>query len=352
MIQQSSSVRVAPGREYSPASGVVRVGPLMGLPELVRELGCDPAPVFASAGFSLDQFADPDVEIPFVPASRLLADCVEATGCSHLGLLLGERADPSLLGVLGFMLRAASDVGAALRTLMRHLDLQDRGAVPILVTKGRETSLGYSVYLSGVEATDQIYDLSTAVICQIMRSLCGPEWKPAEVLLPRRQPRVIEPYRRFFRAPLVFDADHSAVVFATRWLDHTIASADPFLYRHLEQEADRLRAHRQSSFAANVRQLLRRALTNGKIAVTDVAAQLLMHERTLNRRLQEEGTTYRRELEAVRYEVAKQLLTDSEIPLSKIATALQYADATAFSRAFKRWSESTPAQWRSDHCAP
>jgi AraC-like DNA-binding protein len=321
----------------------------MGLPALVRELGHDPAPIFSAVGFSLDQFNDPDVEIPFGSASRLLARCVEATGCNSLGLRLGERADPSLLGVVGFMLRAAPDVGAALRTLVRHLDLQDRGAVPILVTKGKETSLGYSIYLSGVEATDQIYDLSTAVICKIMRSLCGAEWYPAEVLLPRRQPRETEPYRRFFRAPLVFDAEHSAVVFPTRWLDHPIASADPFLYRHLEQEADALHAHRQSSFAANVRQLLRRSLTTGKIAVTDISDQLHMHERTLNRRLREEGTNFRRELEAIRYQVARQLLADSEMPLSKIATALDYADATAFSRAFKRWSGFTPTRWRSDH---
>ena len=84
----------------------------------------------------------------------------------------------------------------------------------------------------------------------------------------------------------------------------------------------------------------------------DVADQLHIHERTLNRRLQEEGSSFRRELEAVRYEVAKQLLADSEIPLSKIASALHYADATAFSRAFKRWSGTTPSRWRRDQGEP
>lgn len=351
MMQKPAGPGMAAGGQQLLEERIVRVGPLMGLPALVRELGRDPGPIFAAVGFSPAQFADPDEEIPFVPASRLLARCVEATGCDHLGLLLGERTDPSSLGVAGFMLRTAPDVGTALRGLVRHLDLHDRGGVVTLVSKEQQTSLSYAIYLSGVEAADQIYDLSMAVVCKIMRGLCGAKWKPTEVLLPRRRPREPEPYRRFFRTPLRFDADHTAVVFPTRWLDHPIASADPLLHRHLEQEADELHAHRQTSFASGVRRLLRKSLASGKIAVTDIAKQLHMHERTLNRRLQEEGTSFRRELEEIRYQVARQLLADSRIPLAKIATALDYADATAFSRAFKRWSGSTPAQWRGRHMA-
>ena len=343
---------VRAGGQHVLAERIVRVGPLIGLPALVRDLGCDPDPIFAGAGFDLAQFADPDVEIPFVSASRLLARCVEATGCNHLGLLLGERVDPSSLGVGGFMLRAAPDVGTALRSLVRHLDLHDQGAVATLGTKGRETSLGYAIYLSGVEAADQIYDLSMTVVCRIMRALCGAGWSPTEVRLSRQQPQELAHYRQFFGAPLRFDAEQSAVIFPTRWLDHPIASADPLLHRHLEKEADDLHARQQTSFSAKLRQLLRTSLAARKITASDIAKQLHMHERTLNRRLREEGTTFRRELEEIRHEVARQLLANSKMPLSKIATALNYADTTAFSRAFKRWSGSTPAQWRSRHTDP
>ena len=337
-----------PGRKRRAlAEGVVRVGPLMGLPGLLRDLGSDPEPVFAAAGFNTDQFADPDFEIPFVAGSRLLARCVAETGCGHLGLLLGEQADPSSLGIAGFMLRSAPDVGTALRALANHLDLHDRGAVVTLASKEGETSLGYAIHLAGVEATEQIYDLSMSVVCKIMRSLCGSGWKPTKVLLPRRQPRNPAPYRRFFRAPLSFDEEQAAVVFPSRWLDHLIAGADPFLHRHLEQQAAELQARRERSLAADLRRLLRKSLRNHKESVSDIAGQLGMHQRTLNRRLREEGTTFRRELGAVRYEVARQLLADTGMPLPSIASALHYADTTAFSRAFKRWSGSTPAKWRS-----
>ena len=83
-----------------------------------------------------------------------------------------------------------------------------------------------------------------------------------------------------------------------------------------------------------------------KIVVKDIAKQLCMHERTLNRRLREEGTTFRRELETIRNDLARQMLVNSSLPISRIAESLGYADPTALSRAFKQWSGLTPTEWR------
>jgi AraC-like DNA-binding protein len=328
------------------AAGVVRVGPLMGVPRVLRELGRDPKPIFDSAGLKLAQFADADTEISYIAAGKLLARCVAATGCSHFGLLVGKHAVPSSLGVAGFMLHSAPDVGTALRGLVQHLDLHDQGGVPTLLVKGGVTLLGYAIHRSGTEATDQIYDLSMAIGCNIMRGLCGESWNPTEVLLSRRRPQDLAPYSRFFRAPLRFSAWQSALVFPARWLDHQIPSADPLLHRHLEREATELHAVRKVNITGNLRALLRKSLVTRNSTVTDVAGQLCLHERTLNRRLREEGTSFRHELDDIRYEMARQLLAESSMSIAKIATKLNYADVSAFSRAFKRWTGITPAQWR------
>jgi AraC-like DNA-binding protein len=333
------------------AQGVVRVGPLMGVPAVLCELGQEPGPIFDSAGLQPAQFADADHEISYVAASRLLARCVAATGCQHFGLLVGKRADPSSLGVAGFMLRSAPDVGTALRGLVQHLDLHDQGGVPTLLIKGSLTLLGYAIHQSGTEATDQIYDLSVAIGCNIMRGLCGESWKPTEILLSRRPPLDLEPYRKFFRAPLHFNAEQSAVVFPSRWLDHQITTADPLLHRHLEKQASELQALRHASITGDLRGLLRKSLLAHKCTASDVARQLCIHERTLNRKLQQQGTSFRRALDDTRCEMARQLLADSAMPLAKIANTLNYADASAFSRAFKRWMGVTPAQWRTQNAS-
>ncbi len=333
------------------ADGFMRVGPLMGLPELVREFGCDAGALFADSGFKLAQFASPDCEIPFVPTSKLLARCVTETECQHLGLLLGERTAPSCLGIPGFLVQSAPDVGAALRDLLRNLSLQDRGAVASMVTTDGVTFFDYAICLPGVVATDHIYDLTMAVLCRIMRGLCGESWNPTEVLLSHPPPRDLAPYRRFFRAPLRFDVEQTALAFHAGWLDHPVPGADSLLHDYMEKKASEIHALQEIDFVVNFRQLLRKSLVAHSCVVTDVSRQLGMHERTLNRRLRKEGTTFRQEIETIRYEIARQLLANTQMQVSQIAVTLDYSGDTAFSRAFKQWSGVSPTEWRVQHRA-
>jgi AraC-like DNA-binding protein len=335
----------------APGDRTVRVGALEGIPAVLRSFGCKPEHILASSGFNTTQFEDPDVRISYVAGSKLLARCVAATGCQHFGLLLGERSVPSHLGIAGYLLHTAPDVGSALRSLVKYLDLHDQGGVATLATTASRTLLGYAIHLPGVEAADQIYDLSIATACNIMRALCGAKWNPTEVLLMRRPPLDLTPYRRFFLAPLRFNADESAVVFQTRWLSHKLPSADPMLQHHLEMEADALHAHQDSDLIGDLHRLLRQCLTSRQCSAKDIARVFGMHERTLNRRLMAEGTSFRHELEQVRYTVSQQLLSGTTAILAEVAISIGYADASAFSRAFKRWSGVTPAQWRAQRAA-
>jgi len=324
----------------------------MAIPEILQEFGHDPEAIFDGTDLKPAQFADPDTVVPYLAADMLLARCVAATGCQHFGLLVGTHAGPSSLGVAGFMLQSAPDVGTGLRDLVQHLDLHDRGGVPTLLTRGNTTRLGYAIYQPGTKATDQINDLAIAIGCNIMRSLCGEKWNPTEVLLSHRAPRDLEPYRGLFRAPLHFDADQNAVIFPSRWLDHRIPGADPLLHRHLEREAAVLHEFRKVDIVSELRGLLRKSLITGKCTAGDIALQLCVHERTLNRRLREEGTSFHQELDNIRYEVARQYLAESTMPITRIATALNYSDVSTFSRAFKRWAGTTPAEWRNRIAAP
>ncbi len=340
--------RPTPEALHPVANAVVRLGPLMAIPVILREFGCPPEPILDAAGLTPAQFEHPDLTVPYVVASKLLARCTRATGCEHFGLLVGMHAGGSHLGVAGYMLRCAPDVGTALRDLLYHLDLHDRGGIPTLTTSGSVTLFGYAIHQTGVEASAQIYDLAIAIACNIMRELCGTHWNPAEVLLARRQPGDVAPYQRLFRAPLRFDANQSTLVFPAHWLERPLPGADPLLHRHLMEEADKLRMHHAAGLVDELRQTLRKSLENRMISLTEVAGQLGVHERTLNRRLKAEGTTYQHELEAVRYAMARHFLAESSMTLDQIAMALDYADASAFSRAFKRWSGVMPGRWRTD----
>lgn len=345
-MQDRGYSKARTGIRQRPASSLVRVGPLMGIPAVLREHGVDPEPVLASAGITSAQLEDPDTELLYIAASRLLARCKAATGCEHFGLLVGMRADASCLGLPGYLLGSASDVGTALRDLIENLDLHDQGGVGALQVSGKVALLGYSIHQAGVEAADCIYDISTALIYNILRGLCGKSWKPADVFLSRKPPQDLEIYRRFYRAPLRFNADRNAIVFPSIWLDHRLPGANTFLHRHLEQEARRRHVLHNPEIVNELRGQIRNSLQSGGFCIDEIARRLCIHERTLHRRLRDQGTSFRHELESIRYELAKQLLTDSTMSVSKIASMLNYAHLSGFNRAFKRWAGITPCEWR------
>jgi AraC-like DNA-binding protein len=330
-------------------STFVRVGPTMHLPELVGGLGYDPAPLFTSLGLDHTRFADPDYEIPFILSSRLLSRCTAATGCDHLGLLLGERAAISSLGLVGFMLQSAPTVGVALRALVRYLDLHDRGGLATLDIDGGVAQLGYSIILPEASAQEQIYDLAMTFICKLMRGLCGAQWLPTTVLLMRNAPQNAGPYQSAFSSRARFNQTHNATVFSAHWLDQPIAGADPLLYRYLEKEALEAQGRQLTTIVDDMRMLLHRSIAAGHCSATVVAKQLGMHERTLNRYLATANTTFRLELNRVRYEMAQEMLSNGAMQITQIADALDYAETSSFCRAFKRWSGLSPKDWRKSH---
>jgi AraC-like DNA-binding protein len=87
---------------------------------------------------------------------------------------------------------------------------------------------------------------------------------------------------------------------------------------------------------------------NDTCSADGLADLLAMHRRTLNRRLGAEGTRFRTVVNEVRFEIARQLLADTGLSFGQVAAALDYSEASAFTRAFRRWSGQTPTAWRSD----
>jgi len=207
-------------------------------------------------------------------------------------------------------------------------------------------SLSYVVAEPDVEGAEQVADLAMSVACNILRALCGRDWNPTAVLLARRRPADPRPQRRFFRAPLHFNAPSSALLFPASWLSRPIPDTDPALRQILAQEVDWLNARYAMDFPAKVRRTIRTLLVSGTCSADKVATLFAMHRRTLSRRLKEEGTTFEILFAEVRYDAARQLLADTDLPIRQIAGILGYSDVTALTRAFHRWSGTSPAHWR------
>ena len=336
----------APQRTLPP--GYIHLGVAKEIAPTLRGFGLDPDPVIREAGLDPRLFDDATNIIPHAALSRLLTLCVARTGCPHFGLLVGQRATVLSLGLVGRQMQHSHTVCDAVRALVSNLSTQDRVVVPSLASRDGTALLTFATYQGESRSGTQILDAALGVTVNILRTLCGSDWKPGEVLLPRAAPADQAPYRHHFRAPVRFDQESATIAFPARDLDLRIAGADPLLRAMLEERIQQLKGVQGSEFSDDIRRLLRTRLTGNHCSADDIAAVLAMHRRTLSRRLKGDGMGYRAITNEIRFEIARQLLMDTQVPLAQVAAALGYSEASAFTRAFRRWSGQTPTTWRSD----
>ncbi len=330
-----------------PQKGEIRIAPISVLPDLLREFGVAPGPLLKPFGLAEEYFHNPENPLPYELMGRIVTASVRATGCAYFGLLVGQRGNASTLGAPGFLLRHAPDVMTALTEVTSNLDLHDRGATAFIEVGDETTLFGYTIYDLRIEGTDQIGDGAVAIMWNIMRGLCGPEWQPLEVCFRRDAPADLGAYHRFFlQAPLRFNAPHNAVIFPTAWLARPVQQADPALRQHLLQHIEDMRRYSNQDFREKSYQALLSLLGSQRCTLDELARHFSMHQRTLNRRLKDSGTSFRELYAEARHQTARQLLCDTRSSVENIASLLGYSDVTAFNRAFSQWEGVPPAKWR------
>jgi AraC-like DNA-binding protein len=347
MPSNSTRRHRAPAPDAAKADqGIVRVAALAGIVPLLRARGLNPAKVLAHVGLSPNALDRPDNTIHYRTGGQLLRDCAEAMDCVHFGLLVGQQNGIHSLGILGEMMRCSPTVHAALRSLILNMHIQTRGGVPIHNIEGDAATLGYAIYQRDMPGAIQVYDLVMAYEFNVLQALCGSRFLPDEVSFSHAKPKNIRPYRQFFHAPLRFDAEHSEIRFAKTWLGKSLPDHDAGRHRRLQRELAVQLMMEPDDYAEQVRRALRTMVPAGRASETAIAEMMSLPVRTLRWHLARQGTTFRKLAEAVRSDIARQLLSDTDMTASEIAESLDYADASAFTRAFQRWTGASPAAWR------
>ncbi|MFI4997054.1 MAG: AraC family transcriptional regulator [Hyphomicrobiales bacterium] len=325
---------------------LIRVGTAIAIPGVLRNLGADADSVIGKAGLSPEILADRENVIPFVALARLFDECVKATRCEHFGLLVGQEASASSLGLVGLLVEHSPDVRAALKNLIRYLHLRDGRGVPTLEVTNGTASLGYTIFETSIPGALEIVDWAVAAGFRIMRRLCGSLWQPIEVMLPRPRPQSTKAFDSLFEVPVRFGEERGAIIFSSEWLAHSVPGANPLIRKLLE---DRIRELDVESFEAKLRRFVRTLVMTKQCSLVTAAELFGIEPRSLARRLEHEEIEFRKLVDEVRYEVSQHLIADTSLAMTQIAASLGYSEASAFTRAFRRWSGMTPMSWRAKH---
>lgn len=329
--------------------GYIRIGVTMSVPDILASLGVDPQALCREAGVPWGIFTDPDNCLPMTDLGRLVELCVRATGREDFGLLVADHVAISSLGLVGFLLKQAPDVRTALSDLVHYLHYNDHCAVPFFDVREGMVTFSYRVIEPEVRAVDQIQDGAIGILRNILRTLCGARMVPTAVALARPRPAAPARYERYFGVPVTFGADVSAMIFPESWLDTPLPHADPALRRLLKEQIDLMEAEEADDFPEKVRRLLRACLITRACTIDEISALLQVNRRTLSRRLEQAGTSFRALSGDIQYEIARQFIENTPLSMTQIALALRFSEASAFTRAFHKWSGMSPRAWRTRH---
>jgi AraC-like DNA-binding protein len=326
--------------------GSARINTYRHLPDVLRELGADLQDVLEVAGMRADVFDDAENRIAYPDLARLLLACEQLSRCDYIAFLAGQRTRLADFGLPGQVALCSETAGEALQKLADNFTLHNSAAILSLITSGTYARFAYAIVEQGMVDTRHFQLGAIAIAFNILRDLCGTGFLPTVVTFASRTPSNLRPFHKFFRAPLRFDSDESAVVFEQHWLDRPLPPVDPLFRQQIEAGAWAQRDAILADFPVIVRRLLRKQLLIGNCSMDHVADRLGMHRRTLDRHLQRHGLLYGELLESVQSDVACQLLLDTGMQVQQVAETLRYSSAANFATAFRRWTGVTPSQYR------
>jgi AraC-like DNA-binding protein len=186
------------------------------------------------------------------------------------------------------------------------------------------------------------------VLLGTFRMLAGDRWTPRKIHFAHEAPARASEHSRIFGCRVVFASEANALVFEHDFVERAVPAADEKLYRVLKRHMERMLgdAPRRDDLAGIVIRAIGQAMAEGEPKLKRIAARLAVSPRTLERRLKARGASYRALLDDTRKRFAVSYLSENRHSLSEIAFLLGYSEVSAFNRAFKRWTDSTPSEYR------
>lgn len=305
------------------------------------------APMMPPGAFDGIDDLEPDDRVPVSVAHQMLDAALEWTGDPDLGLKAARECSRGEAGALDYAIMSASTGLDAITAATRFIRLVNDALDIRVETKGDRVFLRLE---NCVPLTRAAADFEMGALFCVLASVWGQtDLSRITVLLAHASPPDLREYEMTFGAArLHFGALSYAFEFDAELLRAPLRSADANLHDLMRRHAERvLRELPQAlPITRQVKTLITEELADGHPGCAHIAQRLQMSPRTLERRLELEGTTFTRLLEEVRESLALRYVGDEEMPLSQVATLLGFSQTTAFHRAFRRWTGQTPLQYR------
>jgi AraC-like DNA-binding protein len=312
----------------------------------LEELGVSAAKVLRRAGLPQEYSKEPRVLLKTEELFSLWRAIGELSTDPAIGCLLGTENRIERFHPIGVAALSSENLGAAIKQMARYKQL----TCPEEILQERDDDewiIQFRWLLADEVAPPVLNECCFAWVLSIARQGTGTHLSPlrVEFVQPRPHAKVIE---RHFGCPVIYGGPRNGIVFRSG------DAQRPFVTRNAEllgmlapQFEDELKEENgDEKFVERVRIAVQQKLTGRRPTIGDVADALHLSSRTLQRRLQDEGSSFQRVLEDARHQLARHYLNNSVLELNEAAYLLGFEDGNSFVRAFRGWEGVPPARWR------
>lgn len=316
------------------------------LPMKLKELGVPVSAVLRRAGLPQTLMDQPRILLTTEELFAFWRAVGEISSDPAIGLQLGTETKPEHFDPIALAALSTDSFGDAMRQTARYKQLSCPEEI-LLDSDEEEWSIQFRWLLAEEIEPEVLTDLCFAWVLAIARHGTGTHLLPLrlELIRPRSYTKVLESH---FGCPIVYGTSRNAIVFRASDASRAFVTSNAELLSMLAPQLDEeLKQHKgQESFPERVRATIQKKLTGRRPLMQDIARELRISSRTLQRRLQEAGYSFQQVLEEARYQLARHYLTNSVLELNEAAYLLGYEDASSFVRAFRTWEGIPPAHWR------
>ena len=303
-------------------------------------------------GLSRADVASPDGRIPYAAYMGLIERAALLLGEPGYGLKLGASRGVRDSGLVGFIALNSTTLGDALANVERYISVTNEGLDVVFELLGSGGGvLRFREAAAPLRGLRHHAEQASALLVRGAREMTKQSARPLCVEFTHGRPTAPVDYEGILGCPVRFGAEWDAVVFSEETLQLPVVNADNKLLRVLEAACRRIvgRRPRKDDLVHSVREYVVERLAKGAPPFDDVASHFNMSSKTLERRLGECKASYRELVDGIRCDLAKHYLANTDVRLHQIAYALGYSEPGPLVRAFKRWTDGTPMQYRRKH---
>ena len=313
----------------------------------LRQFGIDPLEIMEQSGIDLAKGANPDWRVSRTDFGELMTRCVEASGDEAFGLLASEQLQPQVLHSLGLAWLASDTVYDGLKRLQRFSALISSGMVLRLEEEGECVHLHLSTAPGLEHVVPSSHDYAVGVVTRMCRLTLGEFLAPIIIRMKRAPPAEPERWEYLLSSRVVFAADDTQVTWSRADIMEPLVTGDPKLARiNDEHTAAYLESFMVRSTTREVVDKIIERLPDGAPNQQQIASALNVSNRTLQRKLREEGNSFMDLLQHTRLQLARKYLGSPGRSVVETAYLLGFSEPSTFSRAFKRWTGQSPAEYR------